>query len=105
MEGRLRHVDQGANRGIGGDAEQQRQRAQQGVGLEQRGGNAADEADEGADGEIEVIDGDDEHLGDGGKRDRHGVLQHQVQAEIAHGAGLHIEGCAQHDHEGNDGQQ
>ena len=83
----------------------QRNGAKQRIAVEQGCRNAADQADEGANREIKVVDRDDEHLGDGGQRNGHGILQHQVEAKVAHGAGLHIEGRAEDHREGNDGQQ
>ena len=50
------------------------------------GGHAADEPDEGADRQVEFVAGDDEHLCDGGERDRDRQVQHQAEAEIADGA-------------------
>ena len=47
-------------------------------------GDAGDEADEGADREVEVVDAEQEHLRDGGERDRHREVEQQVEAEIAH---------------------
>ena len=68
---------------------EQRQHAEQRVVVQPGRADAADEADEGADRQVEIVDGDDEHLRDGGERDRHRRLQHQVEPEIAHGARLH----------------
>ena len=45
--------------------------------------DAADEADEGADRQVEVVAGDDEHLRHRRERDRDRQIQHQREAEIA----------------------
>ena len=93
---------QGANCSIGRNTRQQRKRAKQGIGVQKGCSDAADKANKGANGKIKVIDRDDEHLRYCGERNGHGILQHQVKAKIAHGAGLHIEYGAKNHSERND---
>ena len=87
IDGRLRRWISAPSSGIDADRRRaapatpkQRRLAQPG------GGDAADEADEGADRQVEFVAGDDEHLRDRRQRDRDRQVEHQVEAEIADGA-------------------
>ena len=51
-----------------------------GVSFSQVAADADDEADIGADRQVEIVDGDDAHLRDGGERDRDRQIEHQVEA-------------------------
>ncbi len=97
-------MDQGADRAIGEDQCGKRQKAEGRIVDQQGGADAADEAHEGADRQVEVVHRDDEHLRDGGERDRHAILQHQVQAEIAHRHRLLPEGGGEQDGKRQKGQ-
>src|SRR3546814_2843631 len=59
----------------------ERQQAEQGIAHQPGTGDAGDQPDEGAGRQVDVVDRQDEHLGDGGEGDGHRVLQHQVEAE------------------------
>ena len=84
----MAQVNQRAQRGIGGDAADEDGGAgERGVG-EKRRRDAAGEADEGTDGQIEIVARDDEHLRHRRQGDGHGKTEHQVEAEIADGAGI-----------------
>ena len=87
IEGRLRRWMSAPSAGIDGDAaEQHERRRASGVVMQPGRGDAADEADKGADRQIEVVARDDEHLRHGRERDRDRQVQHQREAEIADGA-------------------
>ena len=86
IEGRLRGMDQRAERGIDADRAEEHERAEQRRVAQPGRGDAADEADEGADRQVEFVAGDDEHLRDRRQRDRDRQIEHQVEAEIADGA-------------------
>ncbi len=92
-------MDERRHAGIGGDAQRQRRDADEGCLVKIGGADAADEPDKRPDRQIEIVDGDDEHLRDGRERDRHRVLEHQIEPHIAHGARLRVEGGAEHDGE------
>ena len=68
-------------------------------------GDAGDEADIGADGKIQIVDGDDAKLCDGRQRDRHREVQHQVEAEIADRARIEVIDGQQDDQQRESGQQ
>ncbi len=97
-------MNEGADGAIAGDEGEKGKNAEGRIGEEKCGTHTAHQPDEGPDREIEIVDGDDEHLRDGGKRDRHGILQHQVEAEIAHGPRLDDEGGGEHHRQRQEGQ-
>ncbi len=78
-------VDQSAEGRIHPDRRHQHQGAEQGCLAQPGGGDAADEADEGADREVEVITGHDEQLRNRREGDRDRQVEHQREAEIADG--------------------
>jgi hypothetical protein len=103
--GQVPHMDQGAHCAICHDQQHESQKPKGRV-LEQQGcAHATHQPDEGTDREVEVVHRDHEHLRNGGERNRHRVLQHQIEPEIAHGARLYVEGGGQHDGEREEGQR
>nr|GFA78297.1 hypothetical protein [Tanacetum cinerariifolium] len=67
-------VNQRAEQRIHADAAGQRQPAEKRMLIKQRHRNAGDEADETAHGQVQIVDADDQHLGDGRQRDGHRQL-------------------------------
>ncbi len=98
-------MDQRADRGIDQNAACQRRHPEQRLFGEPGGGDAGDEPDIGAERQVEIVYGDDEHLGDGRKGDRQREIEQQVKADIAHGARLQPEYRQQDGDEGQHWQQ
>ena len=98
-------VDQRADRGIDQYAAGKRRDPEQRLVGEPGRADAGDEADIGTERQVEVVHGDDEHLGDGRKRDRQREIEQEVEADIAHRARLHPEHSEQDDDEGQRWQQ
>ncbi|MGY6704359.1 hypothetical protein [Roseinatronobacter sp.] len=63
--------------------------------VQQRCGDASGQTDEGAHRKVNVLDHHDAHLRNRRQRNGHGQIEQQIYPEIAHGAGLHVEGCHQ----------
>src|SRR5581483_740317 len=94
----IAEVDQRTYPGIYDYPAQQQDRAQQGRLVQPGRDNTAAKTDEGADRKIELAASDDEHLRRGGQCDRQRQAEHQVKAEIAHGA--RIDPGDRDDHQG-----
>ena len=90
-------MNERADKPIGQYAGRKSENAQKRIFKQQCGRNAADKSHKRPDGKIEIIHRDDEHLGYGGQRYGHRILQHQIEPEIAHGARLNIKGGCKHD--------
>ena len=67
-------------------------------------GDAADEADEEADRQVEIVDRDHEHLPQRDQRQRNRQAQHQVEAEIRDRARIEPADREQHQRQRDDGQ-
>ena len=90
-------MNQRAQQRVHRNASEQRQAAKYGVLVQQRCRHAGDEADKTAQRQVKIVDGDDQHLGDGRQGDRHRQIKHKVHAHVTHGPGLHNEnGDQQH---------
>ncbi|MNX94470.1 hypothetical protein D3C86_1267010 [compost metagenome] len=84
-------MDDGAKQRINRNRTGKDRNAEQWRGLQEGGGDTGAEADEGAHRQIKIVDGHDQHLRNGGKRNRYRQIEQQVEAGIAHGARLHVE--------------
>ena len=71
-------MDQRADRGIDQHAAGQRRDPEQRVVVQPGRADAGDEADIAADRQVELVDGDHEHLRDGGEGDRQSEVEQQV---------------------------
>ncbi len=91
----IAQVDDCTQGRIGGNGCGQDQNADDRISVEISSGHTDHEAHKGPHRKIKVVDRHDEHLRNRSECNRHRQIEQEIEAGIAHGAGLHVEDSGQ----------